>query len=123
MTPEFFIQQYEKALQSQQWEQVAPLIADFAQITFSTGKQLKGKTEISAAYRHNFSIIKNEKFLIENIEWIEKNEQWAVYTFSYQWQGIIGGATAGGKGIGMAVLKNENNRWILVAEQLGKDNS
>lgn len=123
MPPELFIQQYENALQSQQWEMVSPLIADHAHITFSTGKQLKGKTEIAAAYRHNFSVIKNEKFLIENIEWVEKNEQWAVYTFSYQWQGIIGGAEASGNGIGTAVLKNENNRWILVAEQLGKNNS
>ena len=118
MNPEDFISAYRNALSSQQWAQVQPLIHEQATVTFSSGQQHTGHEEIRAAYERNFSHIQNDTFQMFDICWLLKNNDVAVYTFKYEWTGIIHGELAGGRGYGLSIITSENNRWSLLAEQL-----
>lgn len=120
MTPEQFISAYEKALASQQWENVAPLMHPNACVTFSNGSMFKGIDAIEAAYRRNFALIKDEVYRISNVHFAIKNEHTAVFTFAFKWSGIINGQPAQGSGIGTSTIVFENGSWLLIAEHLGK---
>lgn len=115
-----FITLYATALASQSWQQVAPLIADDACITFSTGSMHRGIAAIQQAYERNFALIKNEEYTMSDVHWLHQGDDIAVYTFSFSWQGIINGEQANGNGHGTAVIKHSNGTWKLLAEHLGK---
>lgn len=117
--PQSFILQYEKALATQNWEDVAPLIAENAVVTFSNGQIHKGKAAIKIAFERNFSLIKSEKYSIKNIHWIQQNESMAAYTFDFYWAGIVNEQLIKGAGRGTSVLVFENGKWVLLVEHLG----
>ena len=119
MHPSVFIQQYQAALAAQSWQQVAPLIHRNATVTFSTGAVHTGIAAIQQAYERNFTLIKNEQYIVSDIHWLAEGPAMAVYTFGFEWKGIINGEPAGGKGRGTAVLINNNGQWQLLAEHLG----
>lgn len=118
MNTQQFIADYKTALASQNWKVVEPLIHPDCCVTFSTGSVHKGIEAIKAAYEKNFALIKNEGYLMTDVDWLVANPSIAAYTFSYSWKGIINGQQAGGKGRGTAVIVLENNCWQLLAEQL-----
>lgn len=120
MKPEAFIKNYEKALVTQNWQNVAPLIHENANVIFSNGAIHIGKEHIKKAFEHNFSIIKNEKYAIKNVRWILKKETTAMYAFEFFWKGIINEKSVEGEGIGTCVLIKEQDLWILLSEHLGK---
>lgn len=120
MKPIDFIKSYEAALGKQDWNAVAPLITEYASVTFSTGQVHMGKAAIKAAFTNNFNIIKSEKYAIENVRWLKKEEQFAVYLFEYSWSGFINGQLMSGSGIGTSVIVKENGQWQLLTEHLGR---
>lgn len=117
--PTEFLERYEKALATQDWKSVAPLIDDNASVIFSDGSMFKGKEAIKAAYERNFNAIQNEEYRIENIHWLLKSPESAAYMFDFFWRGVVRGREASGSGRGTAVLIRKDNRWLLIAEQLG----
>ena len=119
MTPVEFITAYEKALATQQWNEVEPLIHDKACVTFSNGTVHNGKDAIKQAYEKNFSLIKNEEYSMDNVHWIYTNSNTAVYVYEFVWQGLINGQPAEGKGRGTATIIFAEGKWQLIAEQLG----
>ncbi|MEX3016306.1 YybH family protein [Gymnodinialimonas hymeniacidonis] len=119
MTPQEFVNQYEAALGTQDWAQVAPLIAEKATVIFSNGVLLDGKDAVRAAYERNFAMIENEDFRIEDVCWLMQTEDSAAYMFEFHWAGIIDGRSASGAGRGTTVLRRFGDRWMLVGEQLG----
>jgi len=119
MKPDKFIEAYETALASQNWLNVAPLIAENATVTFSNGQTHIGTSEIRIAFEKNFAAIKNEKYKITNINWLLKNDSVGVYTFHFEWKGSIKGVDAQGAGIGTSVLINDGGQWKLLTEHLG----
>jgi len=50
MQPEEFIHAYEKALATQDWRQVEPLVHADTCVTFSNGTVHKGKAEVQKAF-------------------------------------------------------------------------
>lgn len=119
MSPQDFIKAYEAALASQNWDLVAPLIHPDACVTFSNGSIHIGIDAIAEAYKRNFDLIKNEKYSISDVHWIDADETFAVYIFKFSWSGIIQGQQAQGSGRGTVVISQENGRWKLIAEHLG----
>ena len=117
--PKEFIEQYEKALGTQNWDIVAPLIDEQASVIFSDGSMYRGKDSIRAAYERNFKAIENEEYRIENIHWLLKSPESAAYMFDFFWRGVVRGRQASGSGRGTAVLIRKDNGWLLIAEQLG----
>jgi ketosteroid isomerase-like protein len=118
-TPEDFIECYERALASQLWDKVAPLIRENACVTFSNGSVHKGKSAIQIAFEKNFAAIADEQYRISNIHWIHRSSETAVYIFQFSWSGLINGRPASGAGSGTSVLQRDPSGWQLLAEHLG----
>ena len=114
-----FVKEYEHALASQDWKSVAPLISDDAIVIFSNGSLHAGKEAIRVAYQHNFNTIKGEEYRIEKVHWLAETMDTAAYSFEFHWRGVIDGREASGSGRGTAVLIHNDDRWLLVGEQLG----
>jgi len=117
-SPEQFIHQYEKALATQQWENVAPLIHEDCVATFSEGTY-KGKAEVEQAFRRTFALIQDETYAISNVHWVQKTETIAVLVYNFSWSGVINGQAASGSGRGTSVLTKQDGEWQLICEHLG----
>ncbi|TRX44913.1 nuclear transport factor 2 family protein [Fulvivirga sp. M361] len=120
MNPEEFIKLYETALGTQDWKVVEPLVSENVSVTFSNGVIHIGKENVQKAFEKNFSLIKNEKYAVENIKWLVKDKKYAVYLFEFNWTGIIEGQSSSGNGIGTSVLIKEDSKWKLLTEHLGR---
>lgn len=120
MNPEEFIKSYERALATQDWDIIEPLVSENVSVIFSNGTIHIGKENVQKAFEKNFSIIKNEKYAVENIKWLVKDKKYAVYLFEFNWTGIIDGKSGFGNGIGTSVLIKENAGWKLLTEHLGR---
>ncbi|MEM1304529.1 MAG: nuclear transport factor 2 family protein [Planctomycetota bacterium] len=119
MNPTEFVRQYEQALATQRWAAVEPLIHAGACVTFSNGASHRGSEAIRVAYERNFAQIEGEDFRVENVHWVRRSEDLAVYLFDFQWTGVIAGEAARGAGRGTATLVNDGDGWKLLAEHLG----
>lgn len=119
MKPEKFVEKYEAALASQDWQQVDPLVHPDACVTFSSGAVHVGKTAVRLAFERNFSLIQDETYQIENVHWVMMGAETAVYLFTFRWSGLINGKLASGAGTGSTVLVNGANGWQLLVEHLG----
>ncbi|MVF14958.1 nuclear transport factor 2 family protein [Ketobacter sp. MCCC 1A13808] len=122
MTPQNLMQEYEKALASQKWSRVEPLLHNDVCVTFFTGT-FKGKEEVHKAFENNFATIKDEKYSISNIHWACLDSVTAVCLYSFKWQGIINGQAASGGGRGTSVLINSGGTWQIITEHLGPNAS
>jgi len=120
MRPENFIETYQAALGTQKWSEVEPLISDVVCVTFSNGTVHLGKNKVRIAFERNFDKIKSEKYVIDNVKWLKKENDYAVYVFEFNWSGIIDGKSVSGNGIGTSVIIKENEKWKLLTEHLGK---
>ncbi len=119
MKPEDFVAEYERALATQDWSAVAPLVHPQACVTFSSGAVHEGKDAVGAAYARNFALIKNEAYVISNVRWVRRDDTIAVYLFDFSWSGLIEAKPASGAGRGTAVIVREDGAWRLLAEHLG----
>lgn len=119
MTADDFLRAYEKALASQQWALVDPLVHEDACVTFSDGTVHIGKAAVRKAYSANFAAIEDERYRISNVHWVRRGEDVSVYVFDFAWSGRIGGRDAKGAGRGTAALVRRGSGWQLLAEHLG----
>lgn len=118
MTPQDLMQAYEEALASQEWENVEPLMHEDICVTFSSGT-FKGKDQVRKAFEHNFTVIEDEEYSIENLHWAFVGKESAVCLYSFQWQGLINGQPSSGGGRGTSVLVHPAGKWQIIAEHLG----
>jgi len=119
-TPEDFVSCYERALASQQWSAVDPLVHDDVCVTFSTGAVHKGRSAVRGAFEANFAAIEDERYRIANIHWVLRSDSMAVYLFDFQWSGRIAGRMTQGSGRGTSVLIRAGGGWKLLVEHLGR---
>lgn len=119
MGPEQFIEGYEAALATQDWQAVSPFIHQDACVTFSNGDFFRGKAEVQKAYERNFRLIQDEKYSIFDLYWVRKAEQYAVCIYTFRWQGMVNGKPVRGSGRGTTMIVKENGKWFLLTEHLG----
>lgn len=117
-SPQEFISAYEKALATQSWEQVAPLIHEDCVAIFSEGTYT-GKAEVESAFRRTFSLIKDEKYSISDIHWVRETDSTAILSYNFFWSGTIEGVQTFGSGRGSSVLVYQDGKWQLICEHLG----
>ena len=89
---------YERALATQRWSDVDPLVHDDVCATFSDGSRYEGRTAVRGAFERNFAAIQDEKYAVSNLTWIRRGADHAVYVFEFAWSGLIGGQPSGGAG-------------------------
>jgi hypothetical protein len=118
MTPQELMQKYERALASQSWSNVDPLMHEDVCVTFSSGT-FKGKGEVQKAFEHNFSVIKDEEYSISNLHWAFLGRESATCLYNFYWQGQIKGQLSSGGGRGTSVLVNVDGNWQVLTEHLG----
>lgn len=109
-----FIPLYERALASQGWNAIDPLVHDDACLTFSDGAVHVGKAAVQRAVESNFAAIADEEYRISNIRWVHRGAEIAVYLFDFNWSGRVGGRPASGSGRGTSVLHHDDDGWRLL---------
>lgn len=122
MKPQTVMKQYEAALASQKWSNVAPLMHDDVCVTFSSGT-FKGKADVQKAFEHNFNLIQDEEYSISNLHWAYIGNESAVCLYNFHWQGLIHGKPASGGGRGTSMLVNVDGAWQILTEHLGPNAS
>lgn len=55
------------------------------------------------------------------MNWIKIDNNFSIYTFKFNWKGLINGEIAQGNGIGTTTLILENGTWKLLKELLEKE--
>jgi len=115
---ENLIEEYEAALATHDWEQVAPLIHDDCVAIFSEGTFI-GKQQVEVAFHKTFDLIQDEKYMISSVHWILQQESVAVFNFEFHWTCIIKGKPASGGGRGTSTIVLQDGDWVLIAEHLG----
>ena len=122
MTPEEFLKLYEGATISRRFEDVAPLIADDAVFFFNDGSYV-GKESIKGAFERTWAFdIQDEKYWLDNIQWLMKEDQVAVCTFAFHWTGVVKGKFKElGSGRGTTVLGRSGSNWKVIHEHLSSE--
>lgn len=118
MSAAAFPEAYERALRSQRWDEVAPLIDAAATVTFSDGTMHRGREAVQAAFERNFAAISSEDYRTFDIVWVELTPERACYTFRFAWRGLVSGQPASGAGRGTVRLVRRDGGWRLLEEHL-----
>jgi len=119
MTCDEWPKAYERALATQRWSEVDPLVHDDVCVTFSDGRRFEGRPAVQAAFETNFGVIRDETYSVSDLRWLRRGDDHAVYVFRFAWSGVIGGKAASGAGRGTTVLVRVGDRWQMLAEHLG----
>ena len=119
MQPDEFISEYSRALASQNWAKVEPLMHPNVCVTFSSGAVHRGLDAVRAAFEANFAAISNEHYRVSEVHWIHRDDTHAVLGFEFDWSGVIDGHQVARAGRGTSVLLAVEGEWKLLAEHLG----
>jgi ketosteroid isomerase-like protein len=112
-----FVRAYERATNSHDIAQLAPLIAVDAVYWFSDGSH-RGRQAILAAIADTFAAIRDECYRIDELEWIARSDMYAVCRYRFAWTGVIDTQPRSGAGRGTNVLVNKSGVWQMLHEHL-----
>ena len=112
------LKKYLQALESQNYESAISFFADNATVLFREGSYY-GKFQIKMILKNTFSIIKDETFIVKNLNWNYKNDSFATCTFEFDWSGVIQGRRFVSPGRGSISWANIEGKWLIVLEHFG----
>lgn len=112
-----FLEAYEKAANSCDFDNVVPLIARDAVFWFTDGTH-KGRKAIQKAFQDTWTHIQNETYSIANVEWVIATYWNAVCSYTFTSKGVVDGKKRTVKGRGTNVLKRIDGNWRIVHEHL-----
>ena len=115
--PTAFVRVYERATNSHDITQLAPLIAAEAVYWFSDGSH-RGRDAVLAAITETFATIHDETYQIADLEWVAIGGHHAVCRYRFTWTGTINGQARTGSGRGTNVLVNRDGTWQMLHEHL-----
>jgi ketosteroid isomerase-like protein len=114
---ETFLSEYTRCTNTHQFDVVAPLIAEDAIYFFSDGSY-RGLASIRLAFERTWSIIQDEYYAIEDVEWLTLDTSSATCIYTFHWRGSIDGVLREGSGRGTTVLRQGHDHWQVVHEHL-----
>lgn len=117
ITPDEFLADYIHQANTHSFDAVAPRIDEAAVFWFSSGSH-RGLDEIRAAFERTWSIIHNEQYWLEDVEWLTLDAASATCIYTFHWQGSIDGVSREGNGRGTTIVANDGQRWRVVHEHL-----
>ena len=112
-----FMREYEEANNSHDIDRVTPMIAPDATYWFTDGSH-DGLPQIAEAIRRTFSVIKDESYEINGLEWVVLAPEHAVCAYRFSWTGVVDGEPRSGHGRGTNVLVKHEGRWQVRHEHL-----
>lgn len=114
-----FLQAYEAASNSRDFDAVSPLIADNATYWFTDGTH-EGKAAIRKAFEATWARIQNEQYTLSNVQWVATNYWVAACTYTFISDGLVDGKHQTFTGRGTTVLARRSGNWRVVHEHLGR---
>jgi ketosteroid isomerase-like protein len=115
-----FMRKYESASDTHDLNTVLSMIDDDAVYFFSNESVHIGKAHIETVLAHNFELIQDEAYSIENLTWLAESEEVAACVYDYVWSGTINGESVSGSGRGTTVLKRFDGDWKVIHEHLSR---
>ena len=112
-----FIQEYERATNTHDFNQVRPLIKWDAVYFFSDGV-FRGIDEIEAVFNRNWNTIQDETYRITDVEWLSYSDTMATCIYHYYWRGYYKGEEREGRGRGTNIMVKEDGEWKMIHEHL-----
>lgn len=119
--PQSLAEEYQRLTNTHRFDEVAPLISTDALYWFSNGTTHEGMDAIRAVFEHNWSLIRNEEYRLEQIRWLAQDERIAVCVYRFRWEGDTAAGRESGSGRGTSVLLKVNGAWQIVHEHLSRE--
>lgn len=104
-----------KTLDLQDGEKAAEFYHPNCTVIFTEGTY-RGKSQIQMTLTKTFSMIKEEKFLVNKLDWNIIQEEFATCTFEYKWLGTIQGKRFTTPGRGTLAWVYEDGKWMIINE-------
>ena len=117
-SPTELMKAYESATARHDLVATLDLIAADALYWFSDGTSHRGHDAICAVLEHNFAVISDEHYAIEDLVWLAETPEVAACVYRFAWSGVIDGTAADGSGRGTSVVAQRGDRWLVVHEHL-----
>lgn len=112
-----FMDAYERATNSHDTAQLAPLVAPEAVYWFTDGSH-QGRAAILTAIADTFKAIEDETYRISDLEWVVTDSNYAVCLYRFSWTGTVDGQPRSGNGRGTNVLVRCGESWQVLHEHL-----
>lgn len=109
---------YVEALNTHQWEHIAPHVAEEAVFIF-TEDTFIGHAAAKAAFEKTFNLIEKEVFSLHDVTWTAVSAEMASCHYEFRWKGLINGEEASGGGRGTSILRKVGTRWLILHDHLG----
>lgn len=109
---------YIEKLNTHDWAQIAPHVAQDAVFIFTEGT-FRGHEAAKAAFEKTFALIQNEEFSVHELLWTTVTDEVAVCHYEFRWKGLIHGQEAAGGGRGTSLLRKAQGQWLVAHEHLG----
>ena len=116
-TIDAFLTEYIRRTNTHRFDEVAPLVDEDAVFWFSSGSY-RGLAAIRAAFEQTWSIIQDENYGVEDLEWLTIDGLAATCIYTFRWQGNIEGVIREGVGRGTTILRRDGERWRIIHEHL-----
>lgn len=116
---ETFLEAYEKAANSRDFNEVDPFIADDATFWFTNGA-FNSKENIRKAFQKTWLHIQDETYTIADVQWIAANYWVSACTYKFKSDGMVDGKRQVCEGRGTNVLRRINGSWRITHEHLSR---
>lgn len=116
---ETFLEAYEEAANTRDFNTVAPFIAADAVFWFTNG-EFKGKSAIQKAFEDTYANILDETYTITDVVWIASSYWVSACTYRFKSDGLVNDKRQIYEGKGTNVLRRIDGSWRIVHEHLSK---
>lgn len=117
MSAQEILKKYEIDINKCNFDLLAPLISTDCKFWFTSGTNI-GLEQTRKAFEKTWSMIKDEKYWLTDVQWIAESDQVAVCTYTYNWKGLIDGKEMQGNGRGTSCFRKESDGWKIIHEHL-----
>lgn len=111
---------YSEVINQHLFDALLQVLSDDVVFWFNSGSH-RGIAAARLAFETTWSGIDDERYWLEDMNWLSDDESCACCIYRFRWQGIVGGAPADGGGRGTTVLRRETAGWVIVHEHLSAD--
>ncbi len=114
-----FLEAYEKAANSRNFDAVEPLVTEDAVFWFTNGA-FEGRAAIRRAFEDTWAKIQDENYSISDVKWIVASYWSSVCTYNFKSKGVVDGKQQIYGGRGTNVLRRLNGSWRIAHAHLSK---
>jgi len=113
------VKEYERRMNSHDFDRVAELLTEDASFYFSDGT-FTGLADIRDAFVKTWAHIRDEEYSIHDVVWVVTGEAVAVCRYRFFWKGKVDGKIKMGEGRGTNVLVKTQGGWKIKHEHLSR---